>query len=63
MHEREQWVLGFLSGIGFSGKDYDNPLRAMDDDGVWGWIDIFCKARPLTNISQAAEAFYHVHPR
>jgi hypothetical protein len=58
----EQWVLGFLSGIGFKGQAEDNPLQGTDNDGVFAWIDDYCRAHPVENISDAASAFYHAHP-
>ena len=58
----EEWVLGFLSGIGYIGYDNANPLNKTDADGVWAWIDNYCSAHPLSQISDAAAAFYHTHP-
>jgi hypothetical protein len=43
----EQWVLGFLSGIGAAGRAGDDPLDGMDAEGVWAWIDIYCSIHPL----------------
>jgi hypothetical protein len=57
------WVLGFLSGIGYAGVGGDNPLRGMDNEGVSGWIDNYCRAHPIDHISGAAAAFYEAHPR
>jgi hypothetical protein len=58
----EQWVLGFLAGIGFVGQGGDNPLDGLDADAVWAWFDNYCQANPLLHISQAAAAFYGAHP-
>ena len=60
---REQWVLGYLSGIAVVNQDGDDPLRGMDADGVWGWIDNYCRANPIRRITDAANAFYQEHPR
>jgi hypothetical protein len=57
------WVLGFLSGVGFTGIDGANPLRGMDAQGVWAWIDNYCRDHPIDNISGATAAFFYVHPR
>jgi hypothetical protein len=56
------WVLGFLSGIGYVGKNGDAPLDGMDAQGVWAWIDNYCHAHPIENIGLAAAAFYLAHP-
>jgi hypothetical protein len=58
----EQWVLGFLSGIGFVGDGGDNPLNGVDAAAVWGWMDNYCQAHPLESIATAAKNFYQVHP-
>lgn len=58
----EQWVLGFLSGVGFSISAAD-PLRGVDGFGVAAWIDNYCLAHPIDHIVGAAKAFYNAHPR
>lgn len=57
-----QWVLGFLSGIGYEGRDDVDPLQGLDAQAVWAWTDNYCRAEPLLNISDAAKAFYKAHP-
>lgn len=59
----QQWVLGFLSGIGFVAQNDDDPLKNMDVQGVWAWIDNYCRDHPIDQIGTAASAFYYVHPR
>jgi hypothetical protein len=39
-----QWVLWFLSGIGFAG--IGNPLNGTDTDGIWAWVDNYCRDHP-----------------
>jgi hypothetical protein len=56
----EQWVLGFLSGVGYEGYD---PLNGMDAEGVWAWIDNYCREHPIEQIIAAAEAFKSAHPQ
>ncbi len=57
----EQWVLGFLTGIGFAGSDQDDPLAGMDAAGVWTWIDGYCQQHPADKIVLAARAFFKFH--
>lgn len=57
----QQWVAGFLSGIGYQGPG--NPLNGVDAEGVWAWIDNYCRSHPLDKIRMAAEAFDTEHPR
>ncbi len=59
----EQWVLGFLSGMGFEASGKDDPLNGVDAQGVWAWLDNYCHANPLEPISRAAAAFSFVHRR
>jgi hypothetical protein len=60
-----QWVLGFLSGIGFL-EDADkngeiNPLRGVNAEAVWAWIDNYCHGNPLDLVVEAAVAFSRFH--
>jgi hypothetical protein len=61
----EQWVLGFLSGVGYASGTLtgQNPLNGVDADGVWAWIDNYCKANPLDGVADAGAAFVARHPR
>lgn len=59
----ENWVLGFLSGAGIFGPSNINPLGGTDDNGVFGWVDNYCKTHPLAQIDQAGEAFVAAHPQ
>lgn len=58
----EQWLVGFLSGIGYAGDPSDDPLGGLDAQAVWGWIDNYCQQNPTLSIEDAAKAFYHFHP-
>ena len=49
-----QWVLRFLSGAG--------APEGMDSEAVAGWLDTYCRAHPLKNLSYAASAFVVEHP-
>ncbi len=59
----EQWILGFLSGVGYAGNESGlDPLIGVDDEGVWAWVDNYCQAHPLDLLIQAAVAFRMAHP-
>ena len=59
----EQWVLGFLSGVGYAGNQYGlDPLTGVDDQGVWAWVDNYCRDHPLDLLVIAAEALRVAHP-
>jgi hypothetical protein len=58
-----QWLLGFLSGIGFLGKAEGlDPLNGVDAQAVLAWIDNWCHNHPLSPIADAGAAFKNVHP-
>lgn len=61
--DAEQWILGFLSGIGWLGgsRGYD-PLNGTDAQGIWAWMDAYCHARPLDTVETAGGAFATAHP-
>jgi hypothetical protein len=59
----EQWVLGFLSGVGFMGGRGTNPLQGTNADGVLYWFDGYCKERSLKPIADAAAEFVAAHSR
>jgi muramidase (phage lysozyme) len=40
-----------------------NQGLGVDAEGVWAWIDNYCRANPIKNIGDAAAAFYLAHPR
>jgi hypothetical protein len=59
----EQWFLGFLSGVGFDAVDGTDPLKRVDADAVWSWLDSYCQAHPLDRITKAGAAFVARRPR
>jgi hypothetical protein len=54
-----EWVLGFVSGFedeeGYSKNE--NFKITTDYQGIYGWIDNYCRTNPTETISDAAEAF------
>jgi hypothetical protein len=60
---QQQWVLGYLSAVAATGpgQGYD-PLNNTDAEGVFAWIDHYCRDHPLEQIAAAAAAFVTAHP-
>lgn len=60
----EQWLLGYISGVavGNGHPDVFNPLSGTDLDGVWAWVDNYCRTNPLRLLVEAAGAFGRAHP-
>jgi hypothetical protein len=57
-----QWVLGFLSGVGYMRrKEGFDPLNGLDARAVDGWLDNYCRANPLKTLAAAAAAFVQDH--
>jgi hypothetical protein len=59
----EQWVVGFLSGIGFMVLGELDPLHGLDAEAVYNWVDTYCRAHPQEKIEGAARVFIQQHPR
>jgi hypothetical protein len=58
----EQWVVGFLSGVGFYSGNLD-PMKGLDAEAAWAWMDNYCKANPLASMADAAGQFVFAHPK
>lgn len=58
----EQWMLGFLSGVGWEAVDGTNPLNGMDTADVFSWIDRYCREHPSDTIATAGGRFVMAHP-
>lgn len=56
-----QWILGFLSGVAHYDGSLD-PMHGVDAEGVFGWIDNYCRAHPIEQIVTASAAFIFAHP-
>ena len=62
----EFWVLGFLSGAAagsWASPARLDPLNGVDAEGVWAWIDNYCRTHPLDSLVNAAVMFLREHPR
>ena len=59
----QQWVLGFLSGVGYVPESTVDPLNGLDAFAVWAWFDNYCQTYPLVNLTLAAWVFAITHPR
>jgi hypothetical protein len=57
----EQWVVGYLSGVALWAPNLD-PMKGIDAQAVWAWMDYYCRAHPQVTIRDAAEAFIQEHP-
>jgi len=57
----EQFVLGFVSGMGDmnSGDNNTNVTVNTDSNGIYAWIDNYCQKNPTDNLGTAAGAFWY----
>lgn len=60
---QQQWLLGFLSGIGSMVLGELDPLRGLDADAVYAWLDGYCRNHPAESLDAAARVFIQEHPR
>jgi hypothetical protein len=58
----QQWVLGYLSAAADASGSTLDPLRGVDFESVWAWIDSYCAAHPIEQIAGAASEFINAHP-
>jgi hypothetical protein len=51
----ENWVEGFITGINFTRqiRGYSDLLAGTDQNGAFAWVDNYCSAHPLDNVSDA----------
>lgn len=50
------WLLGYLSGVvAHSGKDV---LKNADNASIYLWMDNYCKANPLSDISDGGSVLF-----
>jgi hypothetical protein len=56
----EQYVLGFISGLGdFQGSNSNVTLIVhADANEVFAWIDNFCQSHPAYSLAYAADRFW-----
>ncbi len=59
----QQWVVGFLSGIGSMVLGELDPLRGLDADAVYAWLDGYCRNHPAETVEAGARVFIQEHPR
>ena len=57
----EQWVVGYLSGVAIWTPDL-NPMKGVNAQAVWAWMDNYCREHPLVAIKDATSAFVEEHP-
>jgi hypothetical protein len=52
----EAWLVGFLTGMAlYSDKDI---LKGTDNESIFLWIDNYCRANPLHNLTRAGDALF-----
>lgn len=57
----EQWLLGFLSGIGSESVSGTDPLNGVEAEAVFTWMDAYCRNYPLDTIERAGGRFAREH--
>lgn len=56
------WVLGFISGAEVFGS-VGNPFGKVDAQGLFYWLDNYCRANPSLPLVDALDAFMTIHGR
>jgi hypothetical protein len=58
--ETGSWALGYLTGVSMN-VDVGNPLRNVDSNGVFYWLDNWCRGEATTLFVNALDAFIVAH--
>ena len=53
--------MGYLSGAAVWGGGPD-PMKGLDTQAVFAWMDNYCRTHPLIDIIGAADVFIHERP-
>jgi hypothetical protein len=55
-HQREGWLLGFVSGYNWYAEDRIEDIKIIEDgNALVAWVDNYCFARPLDPLVMAAK--------
>jgi len=52
----DAWVTGFVTAFNAYKSDRKDVAEGIDTDGLLAWIDSYCAAHPLTDLSGATVA-------
>ncbi len=47
----QTWLLGYMTGLNLADTQGRDSLRKVSAQQIFLWMDNFCKARPLENVS------------
>lgn len=61
----ESWLIGYLSGLAVGAKTefWDRGTDKPDPDGVYKWMDEYCRANPLKYLDEGAARLFIEHTR
>lgn len=57
LYYQKWWLIGFMSGLAL-GKD-DDILEGTDPQSIYLWMDNYCKANPLNDITYGGVDLYY----
>jgi hypothetical protein len=54
------WLIGFLSGLNSAMRQdvKSDPLKGSNVEGIYLWMDTYCKANPLSNLFNGGNLLY-----
>jgi len=50
------WLVGFLSGM--ANESEKDVLRSTDNNSIFLWMDNYCQANPLKQVSEGADLLF-----
>ena len=60
----EDWVMGFITGMNLGASTFGHEKLShaggkTESAGMFEWIDNYCRANPLKDLANAADALWH----
>ena len=59
------WLIGYLSGLssGLGVEFWRKGGNTLDNESAYLWMDNYCRANPLKDTQDGADALFHEHTR
>ena len=60
--QAQQWIAGYLSAYNAHVSPTGNAAGKTDQEGMYAWLDLYCKGHPTANVMTALEQFVRAPP-
>ena len=59
--QAQEWIAGYLSAYNIHVAPNGNIASRTDDEGIYAWLDQYCRANPTTIFMEALDRFVRSH--